>query len=235
MPTLSYALILSHCAEAISDFSTSVPADGVSLKLTLDFPPERSETRAGTLVSRFENNLNFAEKLLSSLGGSVSSAQRVGPSVEICDNVNPQGGGEYLTDDEVMIGLRSSLPALGGRTVTVLLNAGVDADTLKQVREHDKDEGGVVVLVNCGVERLSWFAKLGGFGEYIERFRPAYYLKNIAGNGWLLKKGTRPWMVFADAGKGKGPDLVYEIEERPKIVDVEAEIRLAIAGIPRKG
>ncbi|CDF32197.1 unnamed protein product [Chondrus crispus] len=124
-PSVSYAQILSHSVSAVESLVTANPP---TLHLTLDFPPDRSETDTGTLVSRYENNLNFAEKLLLELGAS--SPTPVGPNIQICDNINPQGGGEYLTDDEVMVGLKAPVDKLGGRVVTVLLNAGVDVDSL---------------------------------------------------------------------------------------------------------
>lgn len=130
-----------------------------------------------------------------------------------------------------MVGLKAPVDRLGGRVVTVLLNSGVDVDSLKQVPAYDSEKG-VVVLVNCALERVGWFARLGGFGEFVDGFEAAYYLKNMAGRGWLLKRGTGKWTVFVER-KG-GCEIVCEMQERPKMVDVEKEIRLAIAGIDRK-
>lgn len=225
---ISYARVLEQTADAIKSLckSASTPP---STRLTVDFPPERSETRAGTLVSRFENNLNFLSLLSEQLGCPVGSEQmqRVGPDVEIRDNVNPQGGGEYLTDDECMVGLRLlNAPEVDNRTVTLLLNTGVDAKTLKQVRDFDTTDDGVIVLVNCHLERVSWFAKIG-FAKYIDSFVPAYYLKAIAPGGWLLKTGEAPWTVYVNSAQD--PVVLEQYENRPSLVDVEAKIRLALA------
>lgn len=215
---VSYAKVLEQCVESLKNSNERL--------LTIDFPPERSETRAGTLVSRYENNLNFLERVMETLGctGSVP----VGGLVSICDNVNPQGGGEYLTDDECMVGRRvPACTALNGSGLTMLINAGVDASTLKEVRKLDNGSD-IVVLLNCGLERVSWFAKLS-FRDYIDEFVPLYYLKNVAGNGWLLKCGQDPWRAYiANDGHFQ---CVYEVSERPKIVDVEAEIRIALAKV----
>lgn len=158
-----------------------------------------------------------------------NSPKRVGGEVDICDNINPQGGGEYLTDDEVMVGLRADNCSLQ-RPLLCLLNAGVDAATLKGVQDFDTDPNSVILLVNCGIDRLSWFSKLS-FGKYFDDFQSAYYLKNVAGNGWLLKRGSSPWRVFAELSSGI--EMIWETESRPSIVDAEAEVRLAMAGIKR--
>lgn len=206
--------------------------DSDSLKLTIDFPPEMSESRAGTLVSRYENNLNFMEKLLRELGTTPAQCQSVGGAVQICDNVNPQGGGEYLTDDECMVGLRTaSCPGAQGRPLLIMINAGVDASTLGDVKGFDTNKKGIVILLNCGLDRLSWFAKLS-FAKYIESYEPVYYLKNIGGNGWLLKNGVGPWRVFVEGANGI--ELVSEEELKPSLVDVEAQVRITLAGIKPK-
>lgn len=224
---LSYATILSQCVSALSDtVSASEPPYNQSLRLTIDFPPEASETSAGTLVSRYENNLNFSEKVLEGLGVPCGTCEHVGGTVEICDNINPQGGGEYLTDDECMVGFRArSCPSLDGRPILVMINAGVDASTLRDIPKYDTDMSAVVVLVNCGIDRLSWFAKRS-FAGYIDTYKSAYYLKNVAGNGWLYKYGNTPWSVYVNSAAG--PQLVSQAEKKPKMFDVERQIRLAM-------
>lgn len=231
-PSISYAQILEQAATAIEAAALQKGADGAeSLRLTVDFPPERSETRAGTLVSRFENNLNFLQQLgarLSAQGAAPACLERVGPVVEIRDNVNPQGGGEYLTDDECMVGVRIAKgDARTARTTTLLLNAGVDAATLRQVRALDDDADGVVVLLNCGLERVSWFAKLG-FAAYIDSFDAAYYLRAVAAGGWLFRRGGDAWMVVA--GAADGARVVSTSARRPTLFEAEQQIRAAVAG-----
>lgn len=268
-PSVSYARVVELAAYAIETLSARAqqpePQPQHSLRLTVDFPPARSETRAGTLVSRFEHNLSFIDALAERLSRRASDAyvdvdasvdvggcERLGPAVEIRDNVNPQGGGEYLTDDECLIGVRLTIPLPSSRSsssststssiisspappdskgpssrcVTILMNAGVDAATLKQVSSYDVDQTGIVVLVNCNLERLSWFAKLG-FAKYIESFAPAYYLKAIAPGGWLQKCGDAPWTAYANFAEG--PAIIQQYDARPSLVDVQARIRLAIS------
>lgn len=224
MRRVSYSRILEQCAQALRDILSN---ESVRL-VTLDFPPESSETRAGTLVSRYENNLNFMEKLLEALGCAEGTWRPVGGSLEIRNNVNPQGGGDYLTDDECMTGFSTACcPHLGssGRSLILLINAGVDASTLGQVQKLD-DGKSAVILLNCGLGRVSWFSKMS-FATYIDKYEPAYYLKLVAGNGWLLKNGPNPWRTYLEVPTGLS--LVSESETRPKLVDVEADIRIAHA------
>lgn len=222
---ISYARVLEQAANAIEQYA-EMSETPPSLRLTVDFPPERNETRAGTLVSRYENNLNFMTKLVARLGGDADAAERLGPAVEIRDNVNPQGGGEYLTEDEVLIGLRiAAAPAVQRRAVTLLLNTGVDPTTLRQIEQFDQRDDGIVVLINCGLDRMSWWAKRG-CAKYIDSFSTAYYLKIIASGGWLLKCGPAAWTVFLY--RPEGPVVIEQCEDRPSLVDVEAKIRLTL-------
>lgn len=216
------------CEQAGAAIIAAAGAESGARLLTVDFPPERTEQRAGTLVSRFENNLNMCEKILEELGVSRGDWTSVGTGVvEIRDNVNPQGGGDYLTDDECMIGVRALCPKLGDRPVMVLINAGMDKATLRQVQKLDKDEREVVVLVNCNLGSLSFFDKLRGFGKYIDEFQPAYYLKLFLGVGMLLKQEPEPWAAFAQ--REDGPVIVEEFAERPEIYKVEQLLRRNIA------
>lgn len=224
---ISYAVVMEQVAkgiEALAQLCKTPP----SLKLTVDFPPERSETRAGTLVSRFENNFNYAYALAARLGVPSDRCKRVGPTVEIRDNVNPQGGGEYLTDDECMVGLALGTENCTGRHITILLNAGVDASTLRQIPKYDTHEGGIVVLLNCALERVSWFSKLG-FAQYLDAFSPVYYLKQVPPAGWLLKCAPAPWTVFL-----QNQDklvVVQKTDQRPSFVDVQNLVRLSAANV----
>jgi hypothetical protein len=221
---LSYKRLCEQAAAAVVAAAGADPDGGGARLLTVDFPPERTEQRAGTLVRRFENNLNMCEKLLEELGVARGEWTSVGTGVvEIRDNVNPQGGGDYLTDDECMIGVRALSPRLGGRPVMMLINAGVDKATLRQVK--DLDEGGrdVIVLVNCNLSSLSFFDKLGGLGTYIDQFKTAYYLKLFLGVGMLLKNEPEPWAAFAQ--RDDGAVLIEEFAERPEIYRVEQLLR----------
>jgi hypothetical protein len=217
---LSYRAICCQAAEAIVKVRQRDPEARL---LTIDFPPERSENRAGTLVARYENNRNMCEKLLIELGALPDSWVEVGGNVQICDNINPQGGGEYLTDDEVMAGFRAECSLLDGRPVTILINAGVDASTLRQVKELDNGRD-VVILVNCGLDRMSYFSKLG-FAKYIDSFEPVYFLKVFLGTGLLFKWAHEPWQAYANARTGVY--LVQEYSERPAVYKVEEIVRMA--------
>jgi Domain of unknown function (DUF1995) len=218
--TLSYKQICCQAADAVVKFRQKNPEARL---LTIDFPPERSENRAGTLVARYENNRNMCEKLLMQLGALPDSWVEVGGNVQICDNINPQGGGEYLTDDEVMAGFRAQCSLLDGRSVTILINAGVDASTLKQVKELDNGRD-VVVLINCGLDRMSFLSKLG-FAKYIDSFEPVYFLKVFLGTGLLFKWAYEPWQAYANGQTGV--QLVQEYSERPAVYKVEELVRIA--------
>ncbi len=203
---ISHAVVLEQAAAAVR-------AHG-GARVTVDFPPERSESRSGTLVARYENNLNFAERLLAQL--SPGAQTRVGGEVNIRDNINPQGGGEYLDDDETLTGVRA-----GG--TAVVLNAGVDAATLRQVADIDAVR---IVLVNCALDRLSWFDRRATRGA-LDGFDCAYYCKVVAGAGVLLRAAPRPWTAYVPAGNEWR--AVLEADERPKMSAVEAAIRSAAA------
>ncbi|KAI0566945.1 hypothetical protein FGB62_5g238 [Gracilaria domingensis] len=102
---VSYAKVLSQCVNALQDVVQNGADNGSNaLKFTIDFPPDKSEASTGTLVSRFENNLNFTEKLLAGLGVPLDQCERVGGEVNICDNINPQGGGETAASGAVQRG-----------------------------------------------------------------------------------------------------------------------------------
>jgi hypothetical protein len=218
---LSYKQI---CLQAANALALVVREDTRARLFTIDFPPERSESRAGTLVTRYENNRNMCEKLLIELGSAPDTWSEVGGNVRICDNINPQGGGEYLTDDEVMVGFQGTSTALSGHPVTILINAGVDASTLRQVKGLDNGDD-IIVLVNCGLDRMSYFAKLG-FAKYINAFEPIYFLKTFLGGGVLFKWARGPWRAYA-AGIQGGTNLVQEFSEKPAMYEVEEIIRSA--------
>lgn len=216
---LSYKRICEQAGAAIA-----AATDRGARLLTVDFPPERTEQRAGTLVSRFENNLNMCEKMLEELGVARGAWASVGTGVvEIRDNVNPQGGGDYLTDDECMIGVRATCPKLDGRPVMLLINAGMDKTTLRQVQELDTEERDVIVLVNCNLASLSFFDKLRGFGKFIDQFETAYYLKLFLGIGMLLKAEPEQWAAYAQ--RDDGVVFVEEFSERPEVFKVEQLLR----------
>jgi len=235
-PRVLYKKACDQAAAAIvqltaADGATASPAasDGSGKSrcrlFAVDFPPTREEQRSGTLVARYEHNYNLMESLLGGLGSN-GNFRHVGGRVRICDNVNPQGGGEYLTDDEVMTGITADDCGALGRVI-VLINAGVDASTLKQVRKLD-DDASVIVLLNCALERLTFFDKLG-MGGYFDQFKVAYYLKFIAGTGMLMKTGSEPWKLFAANGSdqqtGITPELVREWDAKPSTVDAESALR----------
>jgi hypothetical protein len=220
---VNYKLVCKQAAAAIIALATG---DEPERLLTVDFPPERSETRAGTLVSRYENNINFAEKLLTELGVPFGEWESRGGTVEIMNNNNPQGGGDYLTDDECVVALRGKdCPNLGGcRGIMVMINAGVDASTLKQVKTIDDKSGGmdVIVLVNCGLDRLDFFSKLGT-GKYFDLFATAFYLKLILGSSQaaLIRCYPGKWTAFVSQ------DCVIEFDHRPTVYKIEQLVRNA--------
>lgn len=80
---ISYKQVCMQLAESIADMTQ----DSEQRLLTVDFPPERSEARAGTLVSRFENNINMCEKLLEYLQVQRNTWSSIGGTVQICDNM----------------------------------------------------------------------------------------------------------------------------------------------------
>lgn len=208
---ISHATVLEQAASAVISHGGK--------RITVDFPPERSESRSGTLVARYENNLNFAERLLQKLAPGESQSS-VGGVVNIRDNINPQGGGEYLDDDETLTGVRAG-------DIAVVLNAGVDAATLRQASDI---KAGRIVLVNCALDRLSWFDKRATRGA-VDDFECAYYCKVVSGAGIFMRAAPTPWTAFVSSNEGW--KVVLESEERPKMNVVENAIRTALAEAKR--
>ena len=162
--------------------------------------------------------------ILKELSLSDAQCKPIGGLVEIRDNINPQGGGEYLTDDETLTGFETPpLNECGGRRVKLLLNAGVDAITLKQVADYE-DEKSVVMLVNCGLERLSWFAKRRL--QFLNAYETLYYFKPVA-TGWLLGC-PEGWFAIYNS------ECLKRFEERPKFFDVEMIIKDTAAQMRRR-
>lgn len=122
-----------------------------------------------------------------------------------------------------MVGLRAACPKLGGRFCTVLINAGVDGSTLRQVSKLDNGSD-IIVLLNCSLERLSYFSKLG-MGHYLDSFQVAYSLKAFLGLGSLIKQGKEKWKLYAYCATGF--DLIREFDERPIAYKVEEYLRLS--------
>mmetsp|Transcript_10704 Transcript_10704/g.22750 ORF Transcript_10704/g.22750 Transcript_10704/m.22750 type:complete len:252 (+) Transcript_10704:496-1251(+) len=220
---VSYKAACDQAAIGISQLATSANTSGKCRLLTVDLPPTPEEQRSGTLVARYEHHYNVMQSIALALGSKDNTA--VGGEVQICDNVNPQGGGEYLTDDETMSGIQAECGPLG--RVVLLANAGVDMNTLKQVRDLD-DGIGTLILLNCALERLTFFNKIGTKG-YFDDFEVAYYLKVVAGCGFLMKVGLSPWKLFGITADGA--QLVKEWEERPSQIDSESALRSYLAGI----
>lgn len=134
-----------------------------------------------------------------------------------------------MSNDECIVGFRAACPKLGGKYVTIVLNAGVDKATLNQVRDLDEGERDVLVLVNCNLSSLSFFDKLGkkGFGKYIDQFTSVYYLKLFLGVGMLFKCAPEPWSAWAQ--RDDGCTLIEEFSSRPEIFRVEELLRRNVA------
>lgn len=205
----SLAVSYTAAATAAAAAITAAAATGATA-LTVDVPPSRAESRAGTLVGRYEADLSFASALLTALGAAEGPAgwARVGEDVEIRHCVNPQGGGDYLTE-EGLWGVVGDAPT---GAVTVLGNAGVDVAALAGVADAvaASPPGGVVVLLNGGASRVTWLDRLGwGRGRAaaaaaLDRFVPAYALARIGGDGVMGYAWGGEWTVWKVRGGGGG-------------------------------
>lgn len=129
-----------------------------------------------------------------------------------------------MTDDEVMVGFNADTKT---GPVSLLINAGVDMDTLNQVKAL-QDSKGFTILLNCGLERLSWLDKLR-LGKYFDSFEVLYCLKRVGGSGWLFKCGREDWGLWVDTPKAL--KLLSISKDRPKIFDVEQQVRIAIQAL----
>lgn len=72
---LSYKRICEQAASAIAEATS---CEEPLRLLAVDFPPDRAEQRAGTLVSRYEHNLNMCQTILEELGVVTDSWTTVG-------------------------------------------------------------------------------------------------------------------------------------------------------------
>ncbi|GAB0495892.1 hypothetical protein MMPV_007202 [Pyropia vietnamensis] len=232
----SLAVSYTAAATAAAAAITAAAATGAT-RLTIDVPPSRAESRAGTLVGRYEADLSFASALLVALGAVEGAGgwARVGEDVEIRHCVNPQGGGDYLTEEGLwgVVG-ETSASGLGG-TVTVLGNAGVDVSALAGVADAvaSSPPGGVVILLNGGLSRVTWLDRLGwrrGRGAVaaaLDAFVPAYALARIGGDVDGVEGAGR-------GGGGGGdiecvPVLVGRGGVKPSVSDADAAVKRGVA------
>lgn len=125
----------------------------------IEFPFD-AEDQGSTLVKRFEALVSLSEKLAQLMGleGIVS----VGERVQILDNINPGGGGEYL-DQEGIFGVRGRIPGWSG-DVLILMLAGVDTSDLEDLGKmvYEQGAGGLgasqesrILLFNTNLDRVT--------------------------------------------------------------------------------
>jgi hypothetical protein len=114
---------------------------------------------------------------------------------------------------------------LGGKTETVILSPGLDGSNLRSLFTKGLDDGqGSVVLVNCGVERLTCFDKVG-MADYLDAYLPAYTLLKRAANGFIFHAFPSPWQLHVVRNGQMG--LLETSDKRPAFVDAERKIKNA--------
>jgi len=183
---VAYRTILDESLAAVQ------AARGAGLqRLQIEFPLDAKD-EGSTLVKRFETLVSFATQFGEALG--LPRIQRVGENVVIRDNVNPAGGGEYLTN-EGLVGFRIS-NADNTEEVLLVLVAGVDVECLNDLENLVKGEmaeplgldvpgtgqlsslftvgkvesmsvggGATIILINSGIDKLLAAGQgLFGFG-----------------------------------------------------------------------
>mmetsp|Transcript_422 Transcript_422/g.757 ORF Transcript_422/g.757 Transcript_422/m.757 type:complete len:83 (+) Transcript_422:2865-3113(+) len=82
-----------------------------------------------------------------------------------------------------------------------------------------------MILVNCGLDKLSFFDKLGS-QQFLDKFREAFCLKQFGGSGFLFRVYPENWSVFKVSGNGV--TLIQDFGSRPKPLEVEQLIKRAV-------
>lgn len=108
----------------------------------------------------------------------------------------------------------------GGKRLTVILNPGIDVSNLRSLKALD-DTRGNVVLLNCGVERMTFFDKVG-LGDYLDGFKPAYSLKRAA-TGFIFRAYPSAWQLHV-VQNGK-MSLIDSTDKRPSFMEAEKKIK----------
>jgi hypothetical protein len=125
----------------------------------IEFPFD-AEDQGSTLVKRFEALVSLSEKLAELMG--LEGVVAVGERVQILDNINPGGGGEYL-DQEGIFGVRGRIPGWPG-DVLILMLAGVDTSDLEGLGKmvYEQGNGGLgasqesrILLFNTNLDRIT--------------------------------------------------------------------------------
>ena len=125
----------------------------------IEFPFD-AEDQGSTLVKRFEALVSLSEKLAELMG--LEGVVAVGERVQILDNINPGGGGEYL-DQEGIFGIRGRIPGWSG-DVLILMLAGVDTSDLEGLDKmvYEQGNGGLgaskesrILLFNTNLDRIT--------------------------------------------------------------------------------
>lgn len=108
----------------------------------------------------------------------------------------------------------------GGKRLTVILNPGIDVSNLRSLKGLD-DSRGNVLLLNCGVERMTFFDKVG-MGDYLDGFKPAYSLKRAA-TGFIFRAYPSNWQLHV-VQNGK-MSLIHSMDKRPTFMEAEKKIK----------
>ena len=117
--------------------------------------------------------------------------------------------------------------------MNVVLNPSLNASNLRGLQKQMDDGTSPLILVNCNLERLTFFDKLGS-NSYLGGFTPAYVLKKV-NNGFLFRRShTAPWDTFASFQDGQMGPYLAQIDTktggaRPKYLDVENKVKAAVA------
>jgi hypothetical protein len=111
--------------------------------------------------------------------------------------------------------------------LTVIINPGIDGTNLRSLRDLD-DGRGPVILVNCGLDRLSWLDKMG-VGDYLDSFCEVYSLRR-AGTGFVFRRFSGEWQLFVARG-GEALEMIESRPRKPSFVEAERRIKGALGGM----
>ena len=184
-------------------------------RVSIDIPPISSVDR-GTTARKYEDDNNFLLAVIEQMGAG-RSPERVGLDIDIKMG-GFEKGGDYL-GEEGLYGYRwSSRDA----QTTAVGNAEIGSSSLRELGKLD--DGNQMLLFNLGLDKLSFFDKLGM--PSLDDVEVGYVLRRV-GPGFVSRQYPEEhalWKVESGAGSGNLV-LVGSQKGAYKPQDAEAAIR----------
>ena len=210
--SISYKELASRAAEGVT-----AALEAGHRRVSVEIPQISSADRS-TIARRFEDDNNWLLALAELLGAGKNPAS-VGSEVGIMQG-GFEGGGDYLSD-EGLYGYSWRGPRDLGM-LTAVGNSEVGSSALSDLKSLD-DGSGRLLLFNLGLDRLSFFDKIGL--PSFDDVQVAYLLRRVCGGaGFLSRQFPGDFCVWRVAADG----WLMLVRESPSPIsprDVDAAIR----------